>query len=182
MKALAIIFLLVAISLPTETLPAAFQKPNPTTGIPINIKRFSGQFNYQNWFLNDLGVDPKIKKVDKFSNSFPFGYVQFQVAADVKMCLQIAPSGFLALKNCKQDYDSGEFETIFQIIPTSSGAMQLRSLVLKTNECLGTFENPNVPIEDRVGLVRCVLEFFVDIEPKQLFVFSPPLSEAKVIR
>ncbi|TQR31884.1 toxin [Campylobacter sp. MIT 99-7217] len=165
-----------------ENVTDSFQIRNVNTGLAINLNRGAKQFNYQNWFLKELGNDPKIKKVDKFANSFPFGYAQFVVVAQPNMCLSIAPSGFMVLKDCKKDYESGEFETIFQLIPTTSGAMQIRSLLLNTDECLGTYENPNVDIHDRVGLVRCVLEFFVGIEPKQLFMFSPPLNQANVIQ
>lgn len=104
------------------------------------------------------------------------------ITADVKMCLSIAPSGFLALKDCKKDYESGEFETIFQIIPTDTAAVQLRSMVLKKNECLGIFTNPNVPIVDRVGLVDCILEDIFSVEPARLFTFTPLLLGARVIR
>ena len=107
---------------------------------------------------------------------FPFGYVQFSVATNVSMCLSITLIGFMVLKDCQKDYDSGEFETIFQLIPPTSCAMQIHSLLLNTNECLGTYENPNVDIRDRVGLVRCVLEYFVGIEPKQLFMFASSLG------
>lgn len=165
-----------------ENVTDAFQIRSIDTGLPINTNRASRDFNQQNWFLKELGQDAKIKRRDSFADGFPFGYVQFMSASDVTKCLSVAPSGFLVLKDCKQDYDSGEFESIFQLIPTTSGAMQIRSLLLKTNECLGTFYNPNVPIQDRVGLVRCVLEFFVGIDTKLLFAFTPPLTEAKVIK
>jgi len=170
------------INLLGENVTDAFQIRNNGTGFAINTNRHLREFNQQNWFLNELGQDPKIRARDNFANSFSYGYVQFMVAADTTKCLSVAPSGFLVLKDCKQDYESGDFETIFQLLPTTSGAIQIRSLLLKTNECLGTYYNPNVPIQERVGLIRCVLEFFVEIEPKLLFTFAPPLSEAKVVK
>ena len=180
MKKLIVLLALLNLAL-AENITDAFQIRNAATGLAINLKRNAKEFNYSNWFLNELGNDAKIKARDKFSANFNYGYVQFMLSKDVSQCLSIAPSGFLAFKDCKKDYESGEFETIFQLIPTSSGAIQIRSLLLNTNECLGTYQNPNVDVHDRVGLVRCVLEFFVGIEPKQLFTFAPPLGQANVI-
>ncbi|KEA45883.1 toxin [Campylobacter mucosalis] len=165
-----------------ENITDTFQIRNAKTGFPINTKRESKIFNYQNWYLNDLGIDEKIKKIDKFADAFPFGYVQFKVVINPQMCLSVAPSGFLVLKDCKKDYDSSEFETIFQIIPTTTSAVQIRSLLLGTNECLGIFTNPQVFVLDRVGLVECLLDHDFTIEPARLFTLTPPVGGAMVIK
>lgn len=165
-----------------ENITDSFQIRNTATGLAINLQRDLKQFNTQNWLINELGEDSKIKAKDKFAQRFSYGYVQFASLLNPQMCLSIAPSGFMALKDCVSDYESGEFESIFQLIPTTSGAIQIRSLLLGTNECLGAYDNPNVDIHDRIGLVRCVLEYYVAIPSKQLFSFSPPLGQANVIR
>lgn len=57
-----------------EDIMDAFQIRNAKTGIPINLNRNSKIFNYQNWFLNDLGIDPKIKRSYQHTDAFLFGY------------------------------------------------------------------------------------------------------------
>ncbi|MGP1560990.1 MAG: toxin [Helicobacteraceae bacterium] len=183
MKKLAIFMALLGLCFAAESeVTDSFQIRNLSTGIPINIERGKQQFDYQNWFLNDLGLDKRVKAKDRFANKFLFGYVQMRVVAEPTKCLAILPSGFLGLKNCKQDYESGEFETIFQLMPTTTGAVQIRSLVLKTDECLGIFTNPSVSILDSVGLVGCVMDDFFTVETARLFVFTPSLSGASVVK
>lgn len=182
MKNIFMILLITLFCFGGESVTDSFQIRNLSTGIPINLNRSSKIFNYQNWFLNDLGVDEKVAKIDKLSKQFPYGYVQFKVVSDPNKCLSIAPSGFLALKDCKSDYESGEFESIWQLIPTNFGALQIRSLVLNTNECLGIFSNPNVNILDSVGLVDCIIDDIFSVDIAQLFVLTPQLSSAVVIK
>ena len=180
-----IFMILFCIFLSAQDLPEvtdSFQIRNLSTGIPVNIKRGTKKFDYQNWLLKDFGLDQKIMAKDKFADKFRFGYVQFSVVAEPNKCLAILPSGFLGLKDCTQDYDGGEFETIFQLMPTNSGAVQIRSLVLQTDECLGVFTNPSVSILDSVGLVGCAMDDFFTAETAQLFVFAPSLSVARVVK
>lgn len=183
MRNLAILALFIAFALGDdkfENITNAFQLRNAKTGIAINLQRKLRQFDTQNWFLKELGHDKIIAKKDKFALSLPFGYVQFANVKEKNMCLSVAPSGFLALKNCEDDIKTQSFESIFSIIPTSTGAVQIRSLLLETNECLSAFNNPNIAIEDRVGLVPCILEFF-SIDVEQLWFIAPPLGGASVI-
>lgn len=164
-----------------ENITGTFQIRNAKTGIAINLERSLRQFDTQNWFLKELGHNETIAKKDKFAKSLPFGYVQFVNVKRNTMCLSVAESGFLALKNCDDDIKSQSYESVFSIIPTSTGAVQIRSLLLKTDECLSAFNNPNVEIENRVGIVPCILELF-SIDVDQLWFIAPPLGGASVLR
>ncbi len=162
-----------------ENITQRFQIRNVQNGIALNIDR-SGDLNTQNWFLRDFGLDPDfIRGKDPLAKSWNFGYVQFVDPRNQDRCLSIGEDGFLHYKSCKDDIQSGAFESVFSLIPTSSGAVQIRSLVLEANECLSAFENPNVPIEKRFGIQPCSLDFDFLIDTSELFFLSPTLVEAR---
>ncbi len=162
-----------------ENITQRFQIRNVRNGIALNIDR-KGDFNTQNWFLRDFGLDPDfIRGKDPLAKSWGFGYVQFVDPRNQDRCLSIGEDGFLHYKSCKGDIQSKAFESVFSIIPTSSGAVQIRSLVLEANECLSAFENPNVPIERRFGIQPCSLDFDFLIDTSELFFFTPALVEAR---
>lgn len=161
-----------------EDITRFFQIRNVRNGIALNIER-KGDFNTQNWFLRDFGLKPKfIKGRDPLAKSWGFGYVQFVDPRNQDRCLSIGEDGFLHYKSCKQDLKSKALETIFSIIPTSSGAVQIRSMVLEANECLTAFENPRVPIEKSFGIQPCSLDFDFLIDTRELFFFTPALTKA----
>ena len=163
-----------------EDITRAFQIRNLENGIAINARK-KGDLDDANWILRDfeLSDDLRIKR-DKLRKDWDFGYAQF-VSPALKggdSCLAIDESGFLKLKSCKDDLQSERLETVWSIIPTSSGAVQIRSLVLDANECLSSFYNPTLSIEDRFGIKPCSLDFDTLIPNSQLFVLTPPLLEA----
>lgn len=162
-----------------EDITNLFQIRSVRNGIAINVLR-SGNFMEQNWILKEffLSDDLRIKR-DKLRKSWDFGYVQFVSPTKKDGCLAIDESGFLKIKSCKDDIASERLETVFSIIPTESGAVQIRSLVLNSTECLSTFENPNVPIEKRFGIVPCSLDFDFFIDTSELFFFTPALIKAR---
>jgi len=160
-----------------DNITNLFQIRNLQNGIAINIQR-KGDLNTQNWALREFDLDEKLKEKDLLRDKWNFSYVQFLSATTKDGCLAIDESGFLMIKSCKDDLASGRLETVFSIIPTESGAVQIRSLVLESNECLSAFDNPNVPIEKRFGIVPCALDFDFLIDTSELFFFTPPLIEA----
>ncbi len=97
------------------------------------------------------------------------------------MCLAINESGLFTLKSCSDDLNNKKFETVFQLIPLLSDAVEIRSLVLGGKECISTFFNPNLEPWQRVGINRCELDetFIVDI--KRLWAIMPELRAAIVL-
>lgn len=160
-----------------EDITNLFQIRNLQNGIAINVLR-DGSMDSQNWRLKEFTLSPKLAQKDKIGKLWKFGYVQFMHPTQKDSCLAILESGFLGIKSCKGDLDDEKLETVFSIIPTSAGAVQIRSLVLETDECLSAFENPNVPIENRFGILPCGLDSFFLIDTAQLFFFAPALAPA----
>lgn len=163
-----------------ENITSLFQIRSVRNGIALNIER-KGDFNTQNWFLREFDLPDDLRLRDTLKDKWDFAYVQFISAAKKGFCLAIDESGFLALKSCADDIKEKKLETVFSIIPTESGAVQIRSLVLEANECLSTFENPNVPIEKRFGILPCSLDFDFYIDTTELFFFTPALVNATTL-
>lgn len=164
-----------------ENITNPMQIHNLRTGIPINIRR-NRDFNSQNWQLRQFQLRGDLLKKDKLRDKWDFGYVQFVEPGKRDNCLAIDESGFLAIKSCLADLKSGKLETVFSIIPTSSGAVQIRSLVLDSNECLSMFDNPQVPEYRRIGIMPCSLDFDFYIDTAELFFFTPPLTRASALK
>lgn len=162
-----------------EGVTPRFQIRNIQNGIALNVQRH-GDFNTQNWLIRDFGLDPEFMRgKDPLRNTWNFGYIQFVTPTNHDVCLGIGEDGFLHLLSCTQDVQGGLFETVFSLIPTPDGAVQIRSMVLEKNECLTAFENPNVPIEKRFGIQPCSLDFDFLIDTSELFFIAPMLVEAR---
>lgn len=164
-----------------ENITNTFQIRNLRTGIPINVRR-NGDFNSQNWQLRQFQLRGELLKKDKLRDKWDFGYVQFVEPGKRDNCLVIAESGFLEIKSCLADLQSGKLESVFSIIPTSSGAVQIRSLVLDSNECLSMFDNPQIPEYKRIGILPCTLDFDTYIDTTQLFFLTPQLMRASALK
>lgn len=160
-----------------ENITNLFQIRNLQNGIALNILR-DGSVDSQNWRLKEFTLSPKLAQKDKLGKIWNFGYVQFVHPKRDDSCLAIFEDGFLGLKSCRGDLSDEKLETVFSIIPTSAGAVQIRSLVLDSDECLSAFDNPNVPIENRFGILPCGLDSFFFIDTAQLFFFAPALTTA----
>ena len=121
-----------------------------------------------------------IKSIDNFRN-LKFEYIQFVSTNNINMCLAIDESGLFTLKSCSDDLNSKKFETVYQLIPMNTDAVQIRSLVLNGKECISTFENPNLEPWQRVGINRCTLDetFIADI--KRLWAIMPEIRAAMVL-
>ena len=154
------------------------------TGLPliVNLNQTDETFN---WNLREVkafnpSIISSIKSIDNFRN-LKFEYIQFVSTNDINMCLAIDESGLFTLKSCSDDLNSKKFETVYQLIPMNTDAVQIRSLVLNGNECISTFENPNLEPWQRVGINRCTLDetFIADI--KRLWAIMPELRAAMVL-
>ena len=154
------------------------------TGLPliVNLNQTDETFN---WNLREVkafnpSIISSIKSIDNFRN-LKFEYIQFVSTNDINMCLAIDESGLFTLKSCGDDLNSKKFETVYQLIPMNTDAVQIRSLVLNGNECISTFENPNLEPWQRVGINRCTLDetFIADI--KRLWAIMPELRAAMVL-
>ena len=154
------------------------------TGLPliVNLNKTDETFN---WNLREVkafnpSIISSIKSIDNFKN-LKFEYIQFVSTNDINMCLAIDESGLFTLKSCGDDLNNKKFETVYQLIPMNTDAVQIRSLVLNGNECISTFENPNLEPWQRVGINRCTLDetFIADI--KRLWAIMPELRAAMVL-
>ncbi|AJC93147.1 cytolethal distending toxin, subunit CdtC [Campylobacter subantarcticus LMG 24377] len=150
------------------------------TGISLSPFRETSQdLRDQNWVVKEIVLDEKLKARDKMAERLPFGYVQFTNPINEDVCLAIAPDGFFTGKSCSLDLQTGELETVFSIMPTTTSAVQIRSLVLNSDECIITFFNPNVPVEYRFGLGTCTIDPAFFAELNELMILTPPLINAK---
>lgn len=154
------------------------------TGLPliVNLNKPDETFN---WNLREVkafnpSIISSIKSIDNFRN-LKFEYIQFVSTNDINMCLAIDESGLFTLKSCSDDLNNKKFETVYQLIPMNTDAVQIRSLVLNGKECISTFENPNLEPWQRVGINRCTLDetFIADI--KRLWAIMPELRAAMVL-
>lgn len=154
------------------------------TGLPliVNLNKTDETFN---WNLREIkafnpSIISSIKSIDNFRN-LKFEYIQFVSTNNIDMCLAIDESGLFTLKSCSDDLNNKKFETVYQLIPMNTDAVQIRSLVLNGKECISTFENPNLEPWQRVGINRCTLDetFIADI--KRLWAIMPELRAAMVL-
>ncbi|TXE83270.1 cytolethal distending toxin subunit A [Campylobacter peloridis] len=149
------------------------------TGISLSpFRETSQRLEDQNWVLKEIILDDELKKKDLYADKLPFGYVQFVNPTDNDICLAILESGFFGGKSCKDDLKDGKLETVFSIMPTTSPAVQIRSLVEGGGECMVTFFNPNVPIENRFGIQPCTLDPALFLDLYELMFFTPAIVEA----
>ena len=154
------------------------------TGLPliVNLNKPDETFN---WNLREIkafnpSIISSIKSIDNFRN-LKFEYIQFVSTNNINMCLAIDESGLFTLKSCSDDLNNKKFETVYQLIPMNTDAVQIRSLVLNGKECISTFENPNLEPWQRVGINRCTLDetFIADI--KRLWAIMPELRASMVL-
>lgn len=149
------------------------------TGISLSpFRETSSKLEDQNWILKEIILSDDLKKKDELTEDLPFGYVQFIHPSDEDLCLAILESGFFGTKSCLSDLKDAKLETVFSIMPTTTPAVQIRSLVEGGRECMVTFFNPNVPIENRFGIQPCTLDPALFLDLNELMFFTPAIVEA----
>lgn len=129
----------------------------------------------KNWKIRSVDLKD-LKQSDWLEQRFMLGYVQFYHPDDENICIGIDETGFFVDKDCKKDIEEKKWETIFSIMPTNTGAVQIRSLVLNKNECISVFHNPQLPRGRDFGINPCDLRALVLIDLKRLLVIAPPLG------
>lgn len=137
--------------------------------------------NEVNWKLREITLPDKLKDKDPIGKKMPYGIVQFVSPKNDDVCLGIDESGFFRPKPCKKDIEDGTFETLFSIMPTSSSAVQIRSLVLNGDECIMVFDNPQLPRGRDFGIKKCFFNPLTLIDTRFLLVIAPPLRDAKIL-
>ncbi|EAL0271909.1 cytolethal distending toxin subunit A [Campylobacter lari] len=150
------------------------------TGISLSpFRNTSERLEDQNWLLREIILSDELKKKDILADKLSFGYVQFVNPLNEDLCLAILESGFFGGKSCKQDLEDGKLETIFSIMPTTTSAVQIRSLVLGGTECMVIVRNPQLALEDRFGIQQCTLDDpALFLELYELMFFTPAIIEA----
>lgn len=151
------------------------------TGMPI-IVDLGGNEQSFNWILreirhyrSDLWGD--IYKQDPYRH-LPFEYIQLVSTTKPDKCLSVAESGFMVLTDCLKDLQNKKYESVFQFMATTTEAVQIRSLLLGANECLGTFVNPQIEAWQRVGLRKCALGTFATASVVVLWGIAPQIRPA----
>ena len=165
------------------TLPLSLRSLDTGMPLVVNLGKSDETFNYN---LREIkAFEPtiisEIKRVDSFAH-LSLEYVQFVSANDINSCLGIDESGFFTLKNCIGDLDRKKFETVFQLIPLLSDAVEIRSLVLGGKECISTFFNPNLEPWQRVGINRCELREGFSVDLPKLWAIMPEIKQAAIIQ
>lgn len=151
------------------------------TGMPI-IVDLGGKEQTFNWMLREI----RHYRSDLWKNIFdqdpyrhlPFEYIQLVSTTNKDKCLSVAESGFMVLTDCLSDLTSQKYESVFQFMATTTEAVQIRSLLLNKNECLGTFINPQTEAWQRVGLRKCALGTFSTASVVVLWGIAPQIRPA----
>ncbi|WP_086237867.1 hypothetical protein, partial [Campylobacter porcelli] len=165
------------------TLPLSLRSLDTGMPLVVNLGKSDETFNYN---LREVkafepSVISDIKRVDSFAH-LSLEYIQFVSANDINECLGIDESGFFTLKNCIGDLDRKKFETVFQLIPLLSDAVEIRSLVLGGKECISTFFNPNLEPWQRVGILKCELREGFGVDLPKLWAIMPEIREAAILQ
>ncbi|EFQ6539475.1 toxin [Campylobacter coli] len=63
----------------------------------------------------------------------------------------------------------------------TNGSIQIRSLTNGGNQCMSTFPDSSIAIENRFGLGKCLLDRSIVTVLSKLFFFSPAIIEASAI-
>lgn len=162
-----------------EPLPEELPDFTPSFSI---VSAYSGDLlvideRMLNWNLRDIVNDSFIRNRDPW-RFLKLSYVQFVRPDSPDTCLAISQSGRFVGKSCRQDLMSGNLETVFSIIPTTTSAVQIRSMVLNANECITYFTNPR---ESGFSITTCDVDELFDIGLRNLMLIVPPFQAASPI-
>ena len=127
-----------------------------------------------NWNLREITDDSGIKERDPWP-FFKLSYVQFVSPNNADVCLAIDESGKFVGKSCKKDIESKKLETLFSIIPTTTSAVQIRSMVLNADECITFF---NTPRKSGFGINSCDVDRLFNVDLRNLMLILPPFQAA----
>lgn len=109
------------------------------------------------------------------TRKFPFGAVQFRHISKDDKCLM--SNGFwLSVGECSA-VRFGDHRTLFSLLPTSSGALQIQSIA--TEGCL-VVESNGKKIAQSIRLQPCFTNAHAPIDLRWLWVLTPPVIDAKL--
>ncbi|PAF42536.1 hypothetical protein BKH40_07760 [Helicobacter sp. 11S02629-2] len=129
----------------------------------------------QNWILREVNLPQSM------AEKFPFGVTQFANPAQPDICLMIRKDGKLDTDSCKS-FREGNYENIFSILPTASGAVQIEAIGNDDNECLSA-GNMNAPTSlERFGVRDCEKNENEQVRIENLFNIGAPFIASKVIK
>ena len=132
-----------------------------------------------NWLIKEVFI-PELAKMDFVEITHKLGYVQFKHPEDENICIGIDESGFFMDKDCKQDIADKKYETVFSLMPTNTGAVQIRSLVQERGECISVFLNPQLPKGRDFGIKPCGFSALALIELEGLMFIAPPFGTSVI--
>lgn len=163
---------------PPEDMPdftPPFSLLSAYDGSPLIIDE--RQINWTLREIEDRRLVQQLRALDPWF-SFRLSYVQFVRPDNKDVCLSISESGKFVGKSCEEDLTSGKFESVFSIIPTTTSAVQIRSMVLRADECITFFENPR---GFGFGLDYCDVDRLFNVGLHNLMLIMPPYGEATPI-
>lgn len=109
------------------------------------------------------------------TRKFPFGAVQFRHISKDDKCL-MSNGLWLSVGECSA-VKLGDHRTLFSLLPTSSGALQIQSIA--TEGCL-VVESSGKKIAQSIRLQPCFTNAHAPIDLRWLWVLTPPVIDAKL--
>ncbi|HEC1772842.1 TPA: cytolethal distending toxin subunit A [Campylobacter lari] len=183
-KIFLLLFVCINFVLGADLLPGYLSNYTPMfamrsldTGVSLSpLRNTSSKLEDQNWILREIVLDDELKQKDPLSKKLPFGYVQFVNPSNDDLCLA-ATSGSFKLKSCSNDLEFKHLETVFSIIPTTTSAVQIRSVAMDGTKCIVSL-NSSAPLDERFGLEPCIFDTGASLGLRQLMFFTPAIVEA----
>lgn len=127
-----------------------------------------------NWILREINLDGETAK------KFPNGAVQFLHAKFTNLCLALNNDGNLTTAECGSFTTFGSNVTLFSLLPTNSGAVQIQAF--NGEQCITVANSAAEVSFKKFGLRNCELNERLEITMENLFVIGVPQLEAKVIK
>ncbi len=126
--------------------------------------------NEVNWDIQEVSLNGYLSK------KFPFGAVQLHYLKDRTKCLMINGK-WLQISKCS-DIDSGDFRTLFSLLPTSSGALQIQSI--SSEKCLMVAQVLKKTISQEIKLESCFTSPSSEIDMRWLWIITPMVGNTKL--
>lgn len=129
----------------------------------------SGSIAEVNWNLIEVMLPGYLNK------KFPFGAVQFRHISKHDQCL-MSDGFWLGLGECST-VRLGDHRTLFSLLPTSSGALQIQSIAAEG--CL-VVESSGKKIAQSLRILPCFTAAHTPIDLRWLWVLTPPRIDTKL--
>lgn len=160
--------------------PMAWAKKRaPVDGLAVSIRTMStGELLYANSKNNETNWSMiEVLLPGYLGRKFPFGAVQFRHSKDESKCLM--SNGFwFSLGEC-EGVRYGDDRTLFSLLPTSSGALQIQSIA--TDGCLAV-ESSSKKLAQNLKIQPCFSTENTPIDLRWLWILTPPVADARITR